>query len=55
MKAVTPLPLPVFEVAEGFEINLFAEDPQLAKPIQMNFDAQGRPRPSTLLGERPLP
>lgn len=42
MKAVTPLPLPVFEVAEGFEINLFAEDPQLAKPIQMNFDAQGR-------------
>lgn len=31
-----------FEVAEGFEVNLFAADPQIAKPIQMNFDAQGR-------------
>ena len=31
-----------FEVAEGFEVNLFAADPLLAKPIQMNFDAQGR-------------
>ena len=31
-----------FEVAEGFEINLFASDPLLAKPIQINFDAKGR-------------
>src|SRR5439155_13135083 len=31
-----------FQVAEGFEINLFAADPLLAKPIQMNFDAAGR-------------
>jgi putative heme-binding domain-containing protein len=31
-----------FEVAEGFEVNLFAADPALAKPIQMNFDAAGR-------------
>ncbi len=31
-----------FEVAEGFEVNLFAADPLLAKPIQMNFDARGR-------------
>jgi len=31
-----------FEVAEGFEVNLFASDPLLAKPIQMNFDARGR-------------
>jgi putative heme-binding domain-containing protein len=31
-----------FEVADGFEVNLFAADPLLAKPIQMNFDAQGR-------------
>ena len=30
------------QVAEGFEINLFAADPKLAKPIQMNFDPQGR-------------
>ncbi len=31
-----------FVVAEGLEVNLFAGDPLLAKPIQMNFDAQGR-------------
>src|SRR5438132_4298307 len=31
-----------FEVAEGFEVNLFAADPLLAKPIQMNFDPAGR-------------
>ncbi|MEQ8791576.1 MAG: HEAT repeat domain-containing protein [Pirellulaceae bacterium] len=31
-----------FVVADGFEVNLFAGDPQIAKPIQMNFDAQGR-------------
>lgn len=36
------LQLDQFEVADGFEINLFASDPQLAKPIQMNFDSQGR-------------
>ncbi len=31
-----------FEVADGFEVNLFAADPLLAKPIQINFDAKGR-------------
>jgi putative heme-binding domain-containing protein len=31
-----------FKVAPGFEVNLFAADPQLAKPIHMNFDAAGR-------------
>lgn len=31
-----------FTVAEGFEVNLFASDPMIAKPIQMNWDAQGR-------------
>jgi putative heme-binding domain-containing protein len=31
-----------FIVADGFEVNLFASDPLLAKPIQMNFDPQGR-------------
>jgi putative heme-binding domain-containing protein len=31
-----------FVVPEGFEVNLFAGDPQIAKPIHMNFDAQGR-------------
>lgn len=31
-----------FIVADGFEVNLFAGDPQIAKPIQMNFDEKGR-------------
>jgi putative heme-binding domain-containing protein len=31
-----------FQVADGFEVNLFAADPLLAKPIQMNFDSRGR-------------
>ncbi len=31
-----------FIVADGMEVNLYAADPLLAKPIQMNFDAQGR-------------
>jgi putative heme-binding domain-containing protein len=30
------------QIADGFEVNLFAADPLLAKPIQMNFDAAGR-------------
>ncbi|HUG18165.1 MAG TPA: PVC-type heme-binding CxxCH protein, partial [Planctomycetaceae bacterium] len=31
-----------FIVPEGFEVNLYAADPMLAKPIQMNFDELGR-------------
>src|SRR3954469_23656204 len=31
-----------FIVADGFEVNLYTADPLLAKPIQMNFDPQGR-------------
>ncbi len=31
-----------FVLPEGFEVNLFAGDPSLAKPVQINFDAQGR-------------
>ena len=34
--------MPFFEIAPGFEVSLFAENPRLAKPIQMNFDPQGR-------------
>ncbi len=30
------------QVAPGFEVNLFAADPLLAKPIQINFDPAGR-------------
>jgi len=33
---------PEFEVAEGFEVSLWAEDPLLDKPVQMNFDPRGR-------------
>ncbi len=29
-------------MADGFEVNLFAADPLLAKPIQINFDPAGR-------------
>ncbi len=39
---LTLLGPPAFEVAEGYQVNLFAEAPQIAKPIQMNFDPQGR-------------
>jgi putative heme-binding domain-containing protein len=31
-----------FIVADGFEVSLWAADPLLAKPIQMNWDAAGR-------------
>lgn len=31
-----------FRLPEGFEVNLFAADPTIAKPIQMNFDESGR-------------
>jgi putative heme-binding domain-containing protein len=31
-----------FKVADGFEVNLFASDPMIQKPIEMNFDAAGR-------------
>jgi putative heme-binding domain-containing protein len=31
-----------FIVADGFEVNLFAADPKIAKPIQMNFGPDGR-------------
>jgi len=35
-------PVPTFTVAEGFEVTLWAENPQLYKPIQMNWDDRGR-------------
>ncbi|MBK8505697.1 MAG: hypothetical protein IPL46_27980 [Saprospiraceae bacterium] len=31
-----------FKVPEGFEINLFAADPMIANPINMNWDTRGR-------------
>ena len=31
-----------FQLADGLEVNLYAADPLLAKPIHINFDAQGR-------------
>ena len=40
--AAAPQAIPTFEVADGFEVNLWAEDPQLHKPIEINWDAQGR-------------
>ena len=29
-------------VADGYEVSLFASDPLIAKPLQINFDPQGR-------------
>ncbi len=34
--------LPLFHVPEGFEIQLFASEPDIAKPMNMAFDEQGR-------------
>ncbi len=41
-RAHQPQAVPTFEVAEGFEATLWAENPSLHKPIQMNWDPQGR-------------
>ena len=38
----TAQPRPHFEVADGFEVTLWAENPMLDKPIHMNFDPRGR-------------
>ncbi len=42
-----PMPDPTAEraamlVADGYEVTLFAADPMISKPLQMNFDPQGR-------------
>lgn len=34
--------LATFELAEGFEVNLFAAEPLVTNPINMNWDSQGR-------------
>ncbi|MBD2702067.1 dehydrogenase [Spirosoma sp. BT702] len=31
-----------FKIADGFEVTLFAAEPMVAKPIQMNWDSEGR-------------
>ena len=36
------LQLETFKVADGYEVTLFASDPMVVKPIQMNWDADGR-------------
>ncbi|MEE2948296.1 MAG: PVC-type heme-binding CxxCH protein [Verrucomicrobiota bacterium] len=41
-KPFKPQALPEFDLGDGLEIKLFAQNPLLAKPIQMNFDAKGR-------------
>jgi len=35
-------PVPAFTVSDGLEVTLWAENPQLYKPIQMNWDDRGR-------------
>lgn len=34
--------LRTFEVAEGFEVNLFASEPMIVNPLNINWDAHGR-------------
>lgn len=41
-KADAPLPKPDFTVQDGYQIELWAENPLLYKPTQMNWDPQGR-------------
>jgi putative heme-binding domain-containing protein len=38
----TDAELKAFTLAEGLEINLFAADPMIANPINMNWDSRGR-------------
>src|SRR6185436_13761140 len=38
----TEQPHPKFQIADNLEVTLWAENPLLHKPIQMNFDARGR-------------
>jgi putative heme-binding domain-containing protein len=38
----TPQPHPEFVLADGIEVTLWAENPLLNKPVQMNFDPRGR-------------
>ena len=40
--AKTTQPYPEFTVADGYEVTLWAENPMLHKPTQMNFDERGR-------------
>ena len=42
LQPVIPQEVPDFKLADGLEISLYAENPLLHKPIQMNFDPQGR-------------
>ncbi len=37
-----PVDPPVFQLDEGLEIGLWAENPLLSKPVAMNWDAKGR-------------
>ena len=42
LKDLEPPPHPGFQVADGYQIALWAENPLLEKPVQMNWDALGR-------------
>jgi putative heme-binding domain-containing protein len=37
-----PVEAPVFQLDEGLEVGLWAENPLLSKPVAMNWDAKGR-------------
>lgn len=39
---VDPQPVPVFTKDAGIEVSIFAENPMMEKPTQMNWDSRGR-------------
>lgn len=41
-EATAPADRAGLQVADGFEVQLFASDPEIRKPVQINFDARGR-------------
>ena len=40
--AEKPLDIPAFELEDGLQISLWAQNPLLSKPVEMNWDAKGR-------------
>ncbi len=40
--AEKPLETPAFELEDGLQISLWAQNPLLSKPVEMNWDAKGR-------------
>lgn len=42
--------VPAFKLPPGFEITLYASEPDISKPMNMEFDERGRLRAKTVIG-----